>query len=153
MVPVFGAWTADRWSLYRRIHDRLGDTAGCRAVRYEPNRRRRREVHTDIDPAVFLGRAYPTDEATLRIAFTLGRARPHYRIHWWEPAVGRSVGWHQDETEPEYGPVHRQVEPADGPIHRQRTTYIEDEHPYRTFERRFRAIPDVLDELGWAGDE
>lgn len=53
----------------------------------------------------------------------------------------RGFGWHADETEPEYGPVHLQIEHPDGMIDRQSAIYIEDEHPYRTVERHPTSIP------------
>lgn len=148
MAPIFGAWTSNRRKLYRRIHDRLTKTGGCSNVRYKPNRRRRREIVADVDPTAFLGRKYSTETAQLRIEFTLGRSKPQYIIHWWESDTERSIGWHQDQTEPEYGPVHFQVEHPDGTTDRKRATYIADEHPYQTFERRLTQIDDKLGNLG-----
>ena len=149
MVPVFGVWRPEQPKLLRRVHNRLSRTGGCRTVRYEPSQRDANEVVAIIDPTVFLSREYAAAEARLRVEFTLGGDRPHYWIHWWEPDSGRSIGWHCDETEPEYGPIHFQIEYTDGTTDRQSAEYIEDEHPYRRFERHLAQIDDKLINLDW----
>lgn len=118
-------------------------------VRYEPSRRDANEVVAEIDPVVFLEREYSSPEARLRVEFDLSANRPHYWIQWWEPAVGRGFGWHADETEPEYGPVHLQIEYPDGRTERRAAEHVDDEHPYRSFERRFTRIPQQPTRLGW----
>jgi hypothetical protein len=147
--PVFGVWRPVEPKLLRRVHDRLTRTGGCETVRYEPSRRDANEVVAEIDPVAFLERAYSSESARLRVEFDLEGERPHYWIQWWEPAAGRGVGWHADETEPEYGPVHLQIEDADGTADRRPADHVDDEHPYRTFERRLTGIPEQLSELGW----
>lgn len=150
MGPVFGVWHPIRPTLLRRVHDRLSHTGGCETVRYEPSRRDANEVVAEIDPVVFLEREYSSSKARLRVEFDLTGDRPQYWIQWWEPAVGRGIGWHADETEPEYGPVHLQIESPEGRTTRQPASFVEDEHPYRTFERRLTSIPPTtIDELGW----
>lgn len=149
MAAVFGVWRPVEPKLLRRVHDRLSRTGGCETVRYEPSRRDANEVVAEIDPVAFLERAYSSTNARLRIEFDLGGERPHYWIQWWEPDVGRGFGWHADDTEPEYGPVHLQIEYADGTFERRSAAYVEDEHPYRTFERRLTSIPTQLSELRW----
>lgn len=149
MGPVFGVWRPVEPKLLRRVHDRLTRTGGCDTVWYEPSRRDANEVVTEIDPVSFLKREYSAPKARLRVEFDLEGERPYYWIQWWEPDSGRGFGWHADETEPEYGPVHLQSESADGTTDRQSAAYVEDEHPYRTFERRFTSIPNQLSQLGW----
>lgn len=147
--PVFGVWRPVEPKLLRRVHDRLADTGGCTAVRYEPSRRDPNEVVAEVDPVVFLEREYTPPEALLRVEFDLGGDRPHYWIQWWEPDPGRGVGWHADATEPEHGPVHLQVEYPDGTVERRAADHVADEHPYRTFERRLGGLPGTLADLGW----
>lgn len=149
MAPLFGAWPSNRRRLYNRIHRRLSKTGGCRNIRYEPNALRAREVVADVDPTMFLGREYATEVAHLRVEFALGYSPVWYRINWWEPAERRGFGWHQDQTEPTYGPVHFQVEREDGTTTRQRSEFVVDEHPYHTFERRLSQIETKLTCLGW----
>lgn len=149
MGPVFGVWRPAKPKLLRRIHDRLSNTGGCTDVWYEPSRRDANEVVAEIDPVVFLGHDYTTSEARLRAEFDLTGDRPHYWIQWWEPDTDRGLGWHADETEPEYGPVHLQIETPDGTTERRTATHVEDEHPYRTFERHLTELEDTLVELDW----
>lgn len=146
---MFGVWRPAKPKLLRRVHHRLSSTGGCRDVWYEPSRRDANEVVARIAPVAFLGREYSASEARLRVEFDLTGDRPHYWIQWWEPDVGRGIGWHADDTEPEYGPVHFQIETADGSTDRRSATHIEDEHPYRTFERYLIQIEDTLSQLGW----
>ena len=149
MAPLFGVWRPIKPKLLRRIHDRLSQTAGCTTVWYEPSRQDANEVVAEVDPLVFLGCEYSIKKAHLRVEFDLGGERPHYWIQWWEPESGRGFGWHADETEPEYGPVHFQVAYADGKTQRESAAFVEDEHPYRTFERRLTSISEKLVQLEW----
>lgn len=149
MAPVFGVWRPIEPKLRRRVHDRLSRTGGCDTVRYEPSRRDANEVVAEIDPVAVLARDYASDIARFRVEFDLAGKRPHYWMQWWEPRVGRGFGWHADETEPEYGPVHFQIEHVDGAVTRESADHIEDEHPYRTFERRLTGIPRILSEIDW----
>ena len=148
-MAIFGVWSPTRRKLLRRIHDRLTRTRGCDHVRYAPSRIDANEVVADIDPDVFLGRAYSADSARLRVEFSLHGEEPKYWIQWWERETGRSFGWHQDDTEPGYGHVHLQIEYADGTTERRAADHVPDEHPYRTFERRLSQIGDVIVDLGW----
>ncbi|WP_254863775.1 hypothetical protein [Halovivax gelatinilyticus] len=147
-MAIFGVWTPVERKLLERVHDRLAGTGGCTSVRYAPSRIDANEVLADVDPVVFLGRDYGAD-ARIRVEFDLSGDSPHYWIQWWEPERERGFGWHCDETEPEYGPVHFQVEYPDRPTEREKAAYIEDEHPYRTFERHFASIESTIDELSW----
>jgi hypothetical protein len=147
--PIFGVWNPTEPKLLRRVHDRLSDTAGCTGVRYAPSRLDATEVVADIDPSVFLGRSYDAPEARLRVEFDLSGERPHYWIQWWEPETGRSIGWHADDTEPEYGPAHFQVEHADGSTDRRAVSYPVGDHPYRVFERCLDSIDSELRSLEW----
>lgn len=149
MPPLFGVWNPTEPKLLRRVHDRLSDTAGCTAVRYVPSRLDPNEVLAEVDPEVFLGRPYSAAESRLRIEFDLSGSRPHYWIQWWEPRTGRGVGWHADDTEPEYGPAHVQVEHADGTTDRRSVSYPVDDHPYRVFEGCLSGIDDELRALNW----
>lgn len=149
MAPIFGVWRPVEPKLLRRVHDRLSRTGGCTTVRYEPSRRDANEVVAEVEPASFLEREYSAPSARLRIEFDLEGERSQYWIQWWEPDSGRGFGWHADETEPEYGPVHLQVDYPDGTTKREPADFVEDEHPYRTFERRFTSIPEQISRLGW----
>lgn len=146
---MFGVWRPIEPKLLRRVHSRLSRTGGCTTVWYEPSRRDANEVVAEVDPVSFLEREYTASSARLRVEFDLEGERPHSWIQWWEPDSGRGFGWHADETEPEFGPVHLQVEYADGTTDRESADLVEDEHPYRTFERRLTTIPEALSQLGW----
>ena len=135
--------------MFRRIHDRVTLTAGCERVRYEPSRIDANEVVAKIKPELFLSREYSADSAQLRVEFYLRGNQPQYWIQWWEPEIGRRFGWHQDDTEPKYGPVHLQIEHGDGTTERRKASRVPDEHPYRTFERRLSQIGEVIEDLGW----
>lgn len=148
-MPIFGVWSPTKRKLLRRVHDRLTQTAGCETVRYEPSRIDANEVVAEITPVEFLSREYSSDAARFRVEFYLDGEKPRYWIQWWEPESGRSFGWHRDETEPAYGPVHLQIEHDDEMTERRSAAYVPDEHPYRTFERRLSQIGDVIDDLGW----
>ena len=147
--PIFGVWRPVEPKLHRRIHDRLDRTGGCETVRYEPSRLDRNEVVAEIDPTVFLGRTYSSPTARLRVEFDCSGEPYQYWMQWWEPGPGRGFGWHGDETEPEYGPVHLQIEYADGRTDRRATECDDHEHPYRRFERHLTSIDAVITELGW----
>jgi hypothetical protein len=147
--PVFGVWRPVEPKLLRRVHDRLSRTGGCDTVWYEPSRRDANEVVAEMNPTAFLEREYSALSARLRVEFDIGGERPHYWIQWWEPETARGLGWHADETEPEYGPVHLQLQYADGTTERRAAEHVADEHPYRTFERRLTSIPDRVAQLGW----
>lgn len=149
MAPVFGVRRPVEPKLLRRVHGRLARTGGCEAVRYEPSRRDANEVVADVDPVAFLERSYSTTKARLRVEFDLRGDRPHSWIQWWEPESDRGVGWHADDTEPEHGPVHLQTEYPDGTTERKPAEHVDDEHPYRTFERRLTSILEELSALGW----
>lgn len=149
-VPViFGVWTPVKPTLLRNVHDRLSKLGGCSNVRYAPSKIDANEVVADVDPVVFLEREYSTSTAHLRVEFNVRGERTNYWIQWWEPDAGRSIGWHCDDTEPEYGPVHFQVEYPNGAVDRERTEFVEDEHPYRTFERILPQISERLSDLEW----
>jgi hypothetical protein len=148
--PVFGVWNPTEPKLLRRVHDRLGDTAGCTDVRYVPSRLDANEVVAEIDPEVFLGRSYSAAEANLRVEFDLTAARPHYWVQWWEPGTGRGIGWHADDTEPAYGPAHFQVEHTDGSTERRAVSYPTGDHPYRAFERCLSSISDEIRAQDWS---
>lgn len=150
MTPIFGVWRPIEPKLLQRVHTRLSRTGGCETVRYEPSQQSANEVVAEIDPAAFLQREYAAEIARLRVEFDISGTRPHYWIQWWEPDIGRGFGWHADETEPEYGPVHRQIEYTDGTTTRTAADHIDNEHPYRSFERRFTSIPQTLSEIGFA---
>lgn len=148
-APMFGVWRPARWKLLRRVHDRLANTSGCTAVRYEPSRRDANRVVAEVDPSAFLEREYPAPEARLRVEFALDGDRPQYWIQWWEPGTGRGVCWHCDDTEPSYGPVHLQIEHPDGRTERRAAEHVLDEHPYRTFERLLERIGETLADGEW----
>ncbi|WP_247729388.1 hypothetical protein [Halovivax limisalsi] len=148
MGPIRGVWVPSERKLLERVHDRLVRTAGCESVRYVPSRLDANEVVCEVDPIVFLGRSDDAP-ARLRVEFDLTGDRPHYWIQWWEPDRDRGFGWHCDETEPEHGPVHFQVTRSDGSTEREPAPHVEDEHPYRTFRRRFASIDGRLDDLDW----
>ncbi|MFB6253542.1 MAG: hypothetical protein ABEI06_02920 [Halobacteriaceae archaeon] len=124
-------------------------TGGCETVRYRPSRNDPNEVVAEISPSIFLDREYSASIARLRVEFDFSVDRYHYWIQWWEPNTNRGFGWHADDTEPEYGPVHLQIEYPDGSTERRTAKYIENGHPYRSFEYHFADIPKKIAEFDW----
>mgnify|MGYP005850568259 CR=1 FL=1 len=144
----------------RRLHDRIatrlramGDTVQRRrAERGEPGPYR---VVGEATPQQFLGvDTYPIDDARIEIGFRLETkgAHEHYWWHWIEPARGLTIGWHQDETHPDLGPVHLQLDSGGSVVDRQAATFI-DAHPLAVVARRLASLSEVVQAIEWDDGE
>jgi len=140
----------------RRLHSRIAarlrgvcDTVQQRrAERGEPGPYR---VVGAVSPARFLTvESYPTDEARIEIGVRLETevSHEHYWFQWIEPARGLAVGWHQDGSHEEVGPVHLQLDSGEEVVERQAATFI-DAHPLAVVARRLASLPAVVLSVAW----
>lgn len=140
----------------KRLHDRITDRL---STDFQDVRRRRadpREVGAyrvvgEVNPRHVLGDdAYPTTAARLEVGFQLRTddLYEHYWVNWIEPARGMLVGWHQDETHDDLGPVRLQVNDRPTPIDRQPARFV-DSHPLDVVERRIGALGTAVRAVEW----
>lgn len=140
----------------KRLHDRIGSRleATCTDVR------RRRATHREpgpyrvvgtVDPRGFLGDdSYPTETARIEIGFQLRPGEPHeyYWITWIEPERKMLVGWHQDDTHNDLGPVHLQVNDGSTAVDHRAADFV-DSHPLDVVDRRLAAFAAVVRGVAW----
>lgn len=155
-MPVF---LANRSNLQtKRLHHRLkqrlytdGTYTDTRLERTSPRDPGTYRVTAETDTQTFLNdSAYPTATARIEVGFELFTADPHehYWINWIEADRDLLVGWHQDETHPDLGPVHLQVSHGDEPVAHESPTFI-DAHPLDVFSRRLAELPTVVQAVEW----
>jgi hypothetical protein len=58
------------------------------------------------------------------------------------------VGWHQDDTHDDLGPVHLQVNDGATPVTHEPAPFI-DSHPLDVVERRLTSLPDAVRAVEW----
>jgi len=120
----------------------------CRANIRSPGKYR---VVAAVDARLFLDNAsYPSSEARIEVGFdSVGTAgRDQYWINWIEPDRSLLVGWHQDETHPEYGEVHLQVSHENTTVEHLPAEYIES-HPLDVLSRRLNQLPRTVEAVQW----
>jgi len=120
----------------------------CRASIRSPGKYR---VVTEVDARLFLDNtSYPTSEARIEVGFDhVGSSdRDHYWINWIEPDRSLLVGWHQDETHPEYGGVHLQVSHKNTTVEHLTAEFI-DSHPLDVLSRRLNQLPRTVEAVRW----
>lgn len=148
---------ANRTNLQRkRLHDRIrnrltGTFENVRRRRAEPREAGPYRVVGDVNPRQFLDdHAYPATTARIEIGFELQTGEPHehYWINWIEPDRSLLVGWHQDETHDDLGPVHLQVTHGKTAVSHQPAQFI-DAHPLAVVERRLDELPDAVCAVEW----
>lgn len=71
-----------------------------------------------------------------------------YWFNWIEPERSLLVGWHQDETHDDLGPVHLQVNDRATAVDHQQVQFI-DSHPLDVVERRLEALDDAAFAVEW----
>lgn len=137
-------------TLFRAVHDRLTNHAGCEGVRYRPSRRRPRYVIADIDTVTFLGSSYEVDSTRLELRFwyPVGVDHECYRINWIEPARNLMLGFHQDADHQDLGPCHIQLDYEDTPVARYEATFL-DAHPLSVLDERLQQLPSALGAIQW----
>lgn len=141
-------------TLFRDVHDRLTNQAGCEDVRYRPSRRRPRYVIAEVDSPAFLGDSSPVERARLEVRFwyPAGVDHEHYRINWIEPDRNLMLGFHQDADHPDLGPCHTQLDYEDEPVDRHEADFL-DAHPLSVLEDRFTQLPSALDSIRWEDEQ
>ena len=140
----------------RRLHDRIvnrlrGSCEMVRRRRAEPHESGLYRVVGEVTPRGFLGvDAYPTDDARIEIGVRLETevSHEHYWCSWIEPERGLSVGWHQDGSHDDLGPVHLQLDSGRSVVERQAATFI-DAHPLAVVARRLASLPAVVEGVAW----
>jgi hypothetical protein len=99
-----------------------------------------------VNPRQFLGDdEYPVTAARVEIGVRLQTGEPYeyYWVNWIEPERSLLVGWHQDDTHDDLGPVHLQVNTGTAAVTHQPAQYI-DSHPLDVAERRLSSLRDAV---------
>jgi len=88
--------------------------------------------------------------ARVEIGFQLQTGDPYeyYWFNWIEPVRSLLVGWHQDDTHDDLGPVHLQVNDGTTPVAHERAEFI-DSHPLDVVERRLASLRDAVRAVEW----
>ncbi len=140
----------------KRLHDRIRNRLSSEfdAVhrrRTEPREAGPYRVVGTVNPRQFLGdEAYPTTTARIEVGSQLQTGEPYeyYWFNWIEPERQLLVGWHQDDTHDDLGPVHLQVNDSATAVDHQAATFI-DSHPLDVVERRLESLPDAVTAVEW----
>ena len=140
----------------KRLHDRIqnrlsGEFDNVRRRRAEPREAGPYRVVAEIDPRQFLGDdEYPVTIARIEIGFQLqtGQAYEYYWFNWIEPERSLLVGWHQDDTHDDLGPVHLQVTDGATPVTHDPAQFM-DSHPLDVVERRRTSLRDAVLAVEW----
>jgi hypothetical protein len=140
--------------LHDRIRNRLGGAfESVHRRRGDPREAGPYRVVGEVNPRRFLGEdEYPATTARVETGFRLrtGEPREHYWFNWIEPERSLLVGWHQDGTHDDLGPVHLQVNDGTTAVDRRRAQFV-DSHPLDVVERRFDSLPDAVSAVDWKG--
>jgi len=140
----------------KRLHDRIqnrlsGEFENVHRRRAEPREAGPYRVVAEVDPRQFLGDdEYPVATARVEIGFQLQTGEPHeyYWFNWIEPDRSLLVGWHQDDTHDDLGPVHLQVNDGATPVAHEPAEFI-DSHPLDVVERRLNSLRGVILAVEW----
>ncbi|RJT07574.1 hypothetical protein D3261_02985 [Halococcus sp. IIIV-5B] len=140
----------------KRLHDRIqnrlsGAFENVRRRRAEPREAGPYRVIANVNPRRFLqDDEYPVTDARIEIGFQLrtSDSYEYYWFNWIEPERGLLVGWHQDDTHDDLGPVHLQVNDGATAITHQRAAFI-DSHPLDVVEQRLSSLPDAVFAVEW----
>jgi hypothetical protein len=140
----------------KRLHDRIqnrlsGGFDNVRRRRAEPREAGPYRVVADVNPWQFLDDdEYPVTDARIEIGFQLRTSDSceYYGFNWIEPERSLLVGWHQDDTHDDLGPVHLQVNDGATTVDQQRAQFI-DSHPLDVVEQRLNSLPDAVFAVEW----
>ena len=152
---------ANRANLQRkRLHDRIqnrlsGEFDNVRRRRADPREAGAYRVVGETNPRQFLGDdAYPVETARIEIGFQLRTGEPYeyYWVNWIEPDRSMLVGWHQDDTHNDLGPVHLQVNDGTTAVDHQQARFI-DSHPLDVVEQRFDELQDAVSAVEWDDEQ
>ena len=140
----------------KRLHDRIQNRLSGEFENVRQRRAQAREagpyrVVAEVDPRQFLGNdEYPVATARVEIGFQLQSGEPYeyYWFNWLEPERSLLVGWHQDDTHDDLGPVHLQVNDGATPVAHEPAEFI-DAHPLDVVERRLNSLRDAILAVKW----
>lgn len=154
-MTVFFANRANLQS--KRLHDRIQtklsdqfDTVYRR--RTDPTEPGSYRVVSEVNPRhVLADTEYPVATGRIEIGFQLRTSDPYeyYWINWVEPDRSVLVGWHQDDTHEDLGPVHLQVNDGPTVVDRIQAPFI-DTHPLDVIETRLNSLQEVVVAVEWA---
>ena len=119
--------------------------------RAEPREAGPYRVVAAVDSRQFLDDdGYPVTTARVEVGFQLQTGEPHehYWFNWIEPERSLLVGWHQDDTHGDLGPVHLQVDDGATPVAHEPAEFI-DSHPLDVVERRLDSLRDAVLAVEW----
>lgn len=113
----------------RRMAQQLRTRNEIELVQFEPSKIRPREIQAEVRPTVLaIDDQLDSESGTLRVDY-----RPRadsYHILRIQYTVGRSLGWHQDDSHPELGPCHFQDEHTEPKRRQERVP----DHPLAMFQ-------------------
>ena len=140
----------------KRLHDRIqnrlsGEFGNVRRRRAEPREAGPYRIVADVNPRQFLGdEDYPVTGVRVEIGFQLQTGAPceYYWFNWIEPDRRLLVGWHQDGTHDDLGPVHLQINDGATPVAHEPAQFI-DAHPLAVVERRLAPLRDAVLAVEW----
>lgn len=140
----------------KRLHDRIklrlsGTCDNVRRRRADPREAGPYRVVGDVDPRQFLGNVeYAVTDARIEIGFQLrtNDQFEYYWINWIEPERNLLVGWHQDATHDDLGPVHLQLNENTTVVTREQASFI-DTHPLDVVEKRLDSIQNAIHAINW----
>jgi len=140
----------------KRLHDRIqnrlnGELGTVQRRRAEPREAGQYRVVASVNPRQFLDNdEYPVATARIEIGFQLQTGGPYeyYWFNWIEPERSLLVGWHQDDTHDDFGPVHLQVNDGSTPVAHEPAQFI-DSHPLDVVEHRLTSLRDAVLAVEW----
>ncbi|CCQ32408.1 hypothetical protein HLRTI_000961 [Halorhabdus tiamatea SARL4B] len=140
----------------KRLHDRIrnrldGGLTDVRRRRTEPREAGQYRVVGEGNPRQFLEEPdYSVTAARIEVGFRLRTGDPyeHYWFNWIEPDRDVLVGWHQDDTHDDLGPVHVQVNDGSAVVEHRPARFL-DTHPLDVLERRLDALSDLVTAVEW----
>jgi hypothetical protein len=103
-----------------------------------------------VNPQQFSDGECPMTAARIELGFQLqtGEPREYYWCNWLEPDRSLLVGWHQNDTHGDLGPVHLQVNDGATPVAHEPVQFI-DSHPLDVVERRLDSLRVAVLAVEW----
>jgi hypothetical protein len=143
----------------RRLHNRIltrfnAEFTNVRRRRAEPREAGPYRVIGEVNPQqYFRDDEYPAETARVEVGYQLQTSQPYeyYWFNWIEPERNLLVGWHQDETHDDLGPVHLQVNDGATTVDRQRAKFL-DSHPLDVVEQRLGELRSAVFAVEWEKD-
>ncbi len=144
----------------KRLHDRIRTRLGSE---FEDVHRRRTEPREPgqyrvvgvTNPQHYVENStYPVTEARIEVGFRLetGTSYEFFWINWIEPTRNVVIGWHQDGTHDDLGPVHLQVSEGKTVVDHKSAEFI-DAHPLAVLDRRLETLEPTVESVVWEDDQ